>query len=124
MNISTEKKNNNQMKLPDIDRTTLDFLIRVSEYGNGLEFNDILFEYFFRSRLESLKKKLSNTKGKIREAYTLNLPADQAICIRWTLEIWNNKIPGTLADKVLKDYFELDNAEVKAVDPVPVLKAV
>lgn len=112
------------MKLPNLDRPTLDFLIRVSEYGNGLEFNDILFEYFFRSRLESLKTKLSKTKSKIREAYTLNIPPDQAICIRWTLEIWNTQVPGTLAVKVLKDYFELDNAEVKAVDPVPVLKAV
>ncbi len=107
------------MKLAKLNRSTLDFLISVSEYGINQEFNDILFEYFYRSRLELLKTKVSRTKRKIREAYTLNLPVDQAICIRWSLEIWKKEYPGiSLANDILKDYFELDEMAVNAVEPI------
>ncbi len=96
------------MKLPELDRPTLDFLCRVSDYGMKQEFHDILLQYFFRASLESLKKKLTRAMARIREAYTLRLSLSEAICIRWTLEMWNQELADTLAVDVLRKYFSLD----------------
>lgn len=93
------------MKLP-LDRPTLDFLCRVSDYGISQVFEDVLFQYFFRTSLDSLKKKLSKHSTRIRKAYTLQLSFSEAICIRWALQMWNEAQPDTYAKDVLLKYFE------------------
>lgn len=96
------------MKLPHLDLPTLHFLSRVSDYGLAQEFDDILFQYFFRSSLQSLKRKLTKAVQRIREAVTLQLSLSEAMCLKWTLEMWNEAQAGTLAVDVLRKYFSLD----------------
>lgn len=103
-----------KMKLQDLDRTTLDFLIRACQFGIAVEFQDTLFENFFRNVLQRLISKLTKAKERIREAYSVPLAPEQAICIRWTLEIWNEQAPDTIASHVLQQYFSDSNINVKA----------
>lgn len=44
--------------------------------------------------------------ARIRKAYTLRLTLSEAICLKWTLEMWNEAQAGTLAVDVLRKYFE------------------
>ena len=93
------------MKLQALDRPTLSFLLRVSDFGLAQVFTDTLFQYFFRSVLQSLKTKLSKPTAQIRQAYTLRLTLDQAICLRWSLEMWHKAQPESYAKDVLQKYF-------------------
>lgn len=96
------------VKLEEMDLATLNFLSRASDYGMVQVFDDNLFERFYRRQLRLIKRKLSKAITRIREALTLQLTLEEAICIRWTLEIWNNELPDTYAVDILRKYFQVE----------------
>lgn len=93
------------MKLAKTDRATLDTFGKLAQYGLKLEFEDKLFEEFFRSALESLIVKLHKASKRIVKALTLQITSAEAICLRWTLEFWREKVPNSYEIAVAQKYF-------------------
>lgn len=93
------------MKLEKIDRATLDTFGKLSKYGLKQDFEDKLFQEFYRTSLESLIIKLHKASKRIVKALTLRLTPAEAICLRWTIEFWDKALPNSYELAVSKKYF-------------------
>lgn len=105
------------MKLP-LDTATIEVFGKLCKYGLKQQFEEKLFEMFYRSALESLIIKLHKASTRILKALPLHKPKKnklrtatvdftpaEALNFKWTLEFYNAERPSSYEYALSEKYF-------------------